>query len=185
MQEIVILKSINPEKYPDLKIKCKVIENNEISHYIKKVPDFQKIYAKKKSPVEVRRGVQGEIIKTILKVNIKGRQYILMEEEKIVQDGDMVITNVYSSSKEKYVNSKDQFIKNYDGLNRNPDGTCNAIPEILQLVEVDENLIIITNEGNRAICLKGSYIVVNNETLNDYNTLEREAKRLTYEEVEN
>ena len=51
------------------------------------------------------------------------------------------------------------------------------------LTQVDENVIIVTACGSKAICLKGGYIVTYNAEENDYNTLEKGAFDSTYTKV--
>ena len=48
------------------------------------------------------------------------------------------------------------------------------------LSQVDENVIIVTAWGSKALCLKGGYIVTYNAEENDYNTLEKGAFESTY-----
>ena len=38
----VVLRSCNPEEYPDLEITCRVIENGEIGEYVSQIPDEKK-----------------------------------------------------------------------------------------------------------------------------------------------
>lgn len=49
-----------------------------------------------------------------------------------------------------------------------------------ELTQVDENVMITTAWGSKAVCLKGSYIVTYNVLENDYNTLEQGAFNSTY-----
>ena len=39
MKEKIILKSTNPELYPDLEIECIVLQNNEIGAYLDTIPE--------------------------------------------------------------------------------------------------------------------------------------------------
>ena len=48
------------------------------------------------------------------------------------------------------------------------------------LTQLDENVIIITAWGSKAVGLKGWYIVTYNAEQNDYNVLDEEACTYTY-----
>ncbi len=188
MTEKVILKSAHPEEYGDLEIECRIIPNEEIGAYLATISEDKKHVAYKKGKVSARLGKVGEVIHTVLKTTIEGREYILSEEtatvsERPQEDGtlmpDVVVTNTSSTSNEEYVVKAAKFAKMYykDGEEYVPE----AEPRLL--TEVPENLIIITSWGAKAVCLKGSFIVTYNASTNDYNTLERGAYLSTYAKV--
>ena len=53
----VVLKSPNPELYPDRVIKCRVIKRGEIQKYIdENIPETDKCVGCKSEPVEARPG---------------------------------------------------------------------------------------------------------------------------------
>lgn len=188
MKEKVILKSAHPEEYGDLEIVCRVISNDQIGAYLQTISDDKKHLAYKNGKVDARLGKVGEVVSTVLKVTIDGREYILSEEKTTVQerpqkDGtvmpDVVVKNISSTSNEEYVVKASNFAVMYyfDGEHYVPE--C----EPRLLTEVPEDLIIITAWGAKAICLKGSFIVTYNANANDYNTLERGAYLQTYQEI--
>lgn len=191
MKEKIILKSTNPELYPDLEIESRVLQNNEIGAYLDTIPEERKFYASKHAKVRVRLGEKGELIKTVLKTTIDGREYILHEEEAtvkerdyeqltgdIIKKNDVVVTNIESTSNEEYVVRFDKFLNTYD-IGENPDEYY-PVQDWRLLSQVDENVIIVTAWGSKAICLKGGYIVTYNAEENDYNTLEKGAFESTY-----
>jgi len=191
MKEKVVLKSTNPGLYPNLEIECRVLQNDEIGAYLDTIPEERKFYATKHAKVKARLGEKGEVIKTILKTKIDGKEYILHEEETTVKERDyeqltgvmtkktdVVVTNIESTSNEEYVVRFDKFLNTYD-IGANPDEYY-PTEDWRLLSQVDENLIIMTAWGDPAICLKGSYIVTYNAEENDYNALEEEACRKTY-----
>jgi len=191
MKEKIILKSTNPELYPDLEIECRVLQNNEIGAYLDTIPEERKFYASKHAKVRVRLGKKGELIKTVLKTTIDGREYILYEEEATVKERDyeqltggmtkktdVVVTNIESTSNEEYVVRFDKFLNTYD-IGENPNEYY-PVQDWRLLSQVDENVIIVTAWGSKAICLKGGYIVTYNAEENDYNTLEKGAFESTY-----
>ena len=179
----VILKSCNPEEYPNLEIVCRVLNNDEIGKYLETIPSSKKVLGTKVAPVTARVGVAGEKIDTVLKTVVDGKEYILGEESGEVKDReghpDIVVTNISSNSKESYIVKASKFATTYE---QGEEGTFIPVADPRILTEVPENLIIITAWGSEAICLSGSYIVTYNAEENDYNTLERGAKESTYEE---
>lgn len=191
MKEKIILKSTNPDLYPDLEIECRVLQNNEIGAYLDTIPEERKFYASKHAKVRVRLGEKGELIKTVLKTTIDGREYILYEEETTVKErdyeqltgvmtkkNDVVVTNIESTSNEEYVVRFDKFLNTYD-IGENPNEYY-PVQDWRLLSQVDENVIIVTAWGSKALCLKGGYIVTYNAEENDYNTLEKGAFESTY-----
>lgn len=195
MKETIILKSISPEIYPDLEIECLVINNDQITNYVTTIPEERKIVASKTAKVKARRGNPGEIIQTVLKVNVNGYEYILQEETtevklRDINDGsqktDIVVKNINSTSNEEYVVKYVKFIEMYTSACTSGACHCGALAcytpndEPRQLAQVDENIIILTAWGSKAICLAGSYIVTYNAEENDYNTLEKGAFESTY-----
>lgn len=188
MKEKIILKSAHPEEYGDLELVCRVIPNEEIGAFLSTISPEKKHMAYKKGKVSARLGKVGEVIHTVLKTTIDGKEYILSEEtatvkERPQEDGqlmpDVVITNTSSTSNEEYVVAASKFARMYyqDGEEYVPE--C----EPRLLTEVPEDVIIITSWGAKAICLKGSFIVTYNAATNDYNTLERGAYLSTYERL--
>ena len=189
MTERVILKSAHPEEYGDLEIECRVIPNAEIGAYLATISEDKKHVASKKGKVSARRGTPGEVVHTVLKTIVDGREYILSEETATVGVrpdefgdivSDIVVTNISSTSNEEYVVKAINFAQMYyqDG----PFYVPESEPRVL--TEVPENVIIITSWGAKAICLKGSFIVTYNAANNDYNTLERGAYLSTYVPVD-
>lgn len=77
-----------------------------------------------------------------------------------------------------YVVRYDKFLNTYDIGDAPSEYYPKADWRLLS--EVDENLIIVTAWGAKAVCLKGSYIVTYNALENDYNTLEKGAFESTY-----
>lgn len=202
MKEKVILKSANPEQYGDLVIECKVIANDKIGEYLESIPEERKITAYKTGKVVAREGVVGEEVITVLTTVVDGKEYILSEETgtvkqrqiemktkdeqgneniEVITAVDKVITNISSTSNEQYIVKPDKFNKTYifSGLT---DKGVEYVPayDSRVLTQVDENVIIVTSWGAKAVCLKGSYIVTYDSTTNDYNTIEQGAFNSTY-----
>ena len=153
-----------------------------IREYLKNIPEEKKFYAYKNGAVQARNGVPGEVVKTTLKTEVEGKEYILSEETNTVQERengvDVVVTNVSSTSNEEYVVKRDKFVKTYVSNN---DGTeCVPVYDSRLLTQVDENVIIMTAWGSEAVCLAGGYIVTYSAEDNDYNTLEKGAFDSTY-----
>ena len=208
MKEKVILKSAHPEDYPDLVVECRVIPNDKIGEYLESIPEERKFYAHKNAPVQARRGIVGELIKTVLKTVVDGKEYILGEEENTVKERtytkktnmsngevveekitspDMVVTNYHSTSNEQYVVKHQKFMDTYTyEYNHSMGLSPKFVPKYDSrlLTQVDENLIIMTSWGAPAVCLAGSYIVTYNAASNDYNTIEQGAFESTYEKEE-
>lgn len=189
MKEKIILKSVHPEVYGNLEIECRVIENDKIGEYLETIPEEKKFVAYKNGEVKARKGIEGEVIKTVLKTEIDGKEYILNEEEGKVNvrtyenDGfeitapDVVVTNVSSTSNEQYIVKHQKFMQTYE-IGENDSWVPEYDPRVL--TQIDENVIIVTAWGSKAVCLKGGFIVTYNASENDYNTLEKGAFDSTY-----
>lgn len=184
MKEKVILKSLHPELYPDLVIECRVIPNDEIGAYLSTISDEHKCVAYKTGVVTAREGIEGEEIHTRLVTTIDGKEYILQEESNTVavRNGqpDIVVTNVSSTSNEQYVVKRSKFDTTYEIGEEQ--GKIVYVPtyDPRVLTQVDEDVMIETTWGAKALCLRGSYIVTYNAEANDYNTLEQGAFNSTY-----
>lgn len=173
MKEKIVLKSLYPEQYGDLVIECKVIENDKIGEYLDNIPEDKKFTAYKSGMVLARTGIVGEKIKTVLKTTIDGKQYILSEEEGTVKERpyskkmlvagnieeypasapDYVITNISSTSNEEYITKAQQVERTYELVTKTENGDILLPkPELRTLTEVDENVIIITAWGSKAVC---------------------------------
>lgn len=198
MKENVVLKSANPAQYGDLVIECRVIRNCEITEYLTNIPETRKFVAYKSGKILARKGNVGERVKTVLITNVDGRDYVLSEEEGTVKkrtyqsngeeisEADYVVTNVSSTSNEEYIVPAAKIDPTspkttYDIVETNG-GTLTCIPKYdpRVLTEVDENVIIETAWGSKAVCLKGGFIVTYDADTNDYNVLERGAFESTY-----
>lgn len=202
MREKIILKSTNPEQYGDLIVECKVIENDKIGAYLDTIPEERKFIGYKTGMVLARQGKVDEQVKTVLKTIVDGKEYILFEEKGTVKERsyskkilvagnideysvtvpDYVITNIDSTSNEQYITKAEQVEKTYDVLAQCEQGMLLLQPKYdpRVLTQMEENVIIITAWGAKAVCLKGSYIVTYNAEANDYNTLEKGAFESTY-----
>ena len=198
-KEKIILKSANPNLYPDLEVECKVIENSEINDYLARIPNERKVVGYKTGEVLARTGIKGEEIHTTLKTVVDGKEYILSEEDAIVKERpytetenalDVVIKNVSSTSNEEYVVKRSKFDSTYElaysdsTFEIDSDGEvyvrCIPTYDPRVLTQVDENIIITTAWGSHAVCLAGSYIVTYNAEENDFNVLEQGAFNSTY-----
>lgn len=185
MMKEVVLKSCRPEEYGDEVVTCKVIENADIAAYIATIPEEKKVMATKVAPVAARWGEVGETIHTVLLTKRNEKTYILSEEDGTVGEReiegemypDIVVTNINSTSNEEYIVKSTKFGEMYTP---NGDGTYTPDPAERELVQVNEDIIIMTAWGSPAVCLKGSYIVVYNAEENDFNTLEQGAMKSTY-----
>lgn len=199
MKQKIILKSVNPIEYPDLEVECKVIENDKIGDYLATISDENKFYAHKSSKVTACRGNVGEKVKTVLTTVIDGKEYILHEEENTVkenfieqEDGsvvkaaDIIVTNIESNSRERYIVKAKKFASSYEASCSCTSCHCGSgikyvpVYDSRLLAKVDENVIIMTSWGEPAVCLKGSYIVTYDAESNDYNTIESGAFNSTY-----
>ena len=185
MMKEIVLKSCRPEEYGDEVVTCRVIENADINAYLATIPEEKRVRATKVAPVEAKPGKVGEVIHTVLLTERDGKVYILSEEDNTVRQrevegqmcSDMIITNIHSTSNERYVVKADKFLRMYVP---NEDGTFTPQPDERELVQVDEDIIIKTSWGSDAVCLKGSYIVIYNAEENDFNTIEQGAMKSTY-----
>lgn len=185
MMKEIVLKSAKPEEYGDEVVTCRVIERADINAYLAAIPEERKICATKVAPVEAKPGQVGEEVHTVLLTERNGKTYILSEEDNVVRQrevegqmcNDIIVTNVNSTSNERYVVKADKFLRMYVP---NEDGTFTPQPEERELVQVDEDIIIKTSWGSDAVCLKGSYIVIYNAEENDFNTIEQGAMKSTY-----
>ena len=108
----------------------------------------------------------------------------MSEEENIVKirDGvfNLVVTNINSTSNERYIVKGDQFSKTYVPTG---DGLYTPAFEPRTIARVNENVLIMTTWGAPALCLAWSYIVTYDADINDYNTLEQSAYESTYAPV--
>ena len=188
MKEKIILKSANPAEYGDLEIECKVIQNEEIGAYLSTVPESRSCIAYKSGHVHARKGIPGEVITTTIYVTVDGRKYILTEETTTVKERegqvDWVVTNTSSTSNEQYVVKSTKMASSYQmasGATTNEYG-IEFVPSYdpRVLTQIDENVIIITAWGSKAVGLKGGYIVTYSVEQNDYNVLDEEACTYTY-----
>ncbi len=182
----VVLKSANPEQYPDRVVKCRVIKREDIGNYIDNIPEEDKCVGCKSESVEARIGQVGEKVLTTLKTTYDGKDYILSEVENEVketemEDGtkqpDMIVTNVHSTSNEEYIVRANKFPKMYSA---NADGTFTPAPEPRQVAKLSENIVIETSWGEMAVGLNGSYIVTYDAERQSYNTIEKGAFESTY-----
>lgn len=182
----ITLKSANPELYPDLVVKCRVIKREEIGDYIAQIPEEDKSIGYKSQPVEARTGEIGEKVNTTLLTTYEGKEYIMSEvdnevKETEMEDGtkqpDIIVTNVHSISNEQYIVRANKFPKMYTA---NMDGTFTPVPEPRSVAKLSENVVIETSWGEMAVGLEGSYIVTYNAETNSYNTIEKGAFESTY-----
>ncbi len=183
----VVLKSPNPELYPDRVIKCRVIKRGEIQKYIdENIPETDKCVGCKSEPVEARPGTVGEEIITTLKTVYEGKEYILSETKNDVRETDMgdgskspdiVVTNTHSTSNEQYIVRANKFPKMY---NANMDGTFSPVPDPRAVAKLSEDVVIETSWGEMAVGLNGSYIVTYDKERQSYNTIEKGAFESTY-----
>lgn len=194
MKEKIILKSLHPEEYGDLEVECRVIENDKIGEYLDSLPESQKFIAYKTGQVMARKGILGEKVKTVLKTIVDGKEYILHEEDGIVKERtytiggkettglDFVVTNIFSTSNEEYIVKAEKLASTYEYVG--PFGQEGLILtpayDPRAFAQVNENVIILTAWGSKAVCLAGSYIVTYNALENDYNTVEKDAFAFTY-----
>lgn len=197
MKEKIVLKSANKEEYGDLVIECKVIPNDKIGEYLQSIPEERKFKAYKSGEVIIREGNVGEKIKTTLTTIVDGREYILSEEEGEVKErivtiegkevllSDCVVTNISSTSNEEYIVKRSKVDSTYEFLTQTDYGYV-FLPkyDLRELTQVDENIIIVTAWGSKAVCLKGGYIVTYNALENDYNVIEKGAFDSTYTKEE-
>ena len=193
MKEKIILKSTNPKEYGDLVIECRVIPNDQIGSYLAGISDDKKFVACKTGKVRAQVGMPGEKVMTTLKTVVDGKEYIISEEEGTVKERevevngekkqmpDVVVTNISSTSNEKYVVNYPKFLKTYEPTEE--EGVFTPAYDARVLTQIDENVIIVTAWGSKALCLAGSYIVTYDESINDYNTLEKGAYDSTYTKV--
>ena len=188
----IVLKSCNPEEYPDEVVSCRLIKNGDINAYLQTIPEERKVVATKVAPVEIRKGEVGEVVHTVLYTERNGRRYILSEETATVGeravpqlDGmvcpDAVVINTNSTSNEAYVVKANKVLSLYEYSEQ--EKAWIPTREERQLCQVDEDVVIETAWGSEAVCLKGSYIVVYDTSQNDFNTLEKGAKDSTYVDV--
>lgn len=192
MKEKIVLKSMHPELYGDLEVECTVIENDKIGEYLANIPEERKFIGYKNASVSARKGIPGEVVKTTLKTIVDGKEYILSEEENIVKirpykkDGkeinepDVVVTNIDSTSNEVYVVKHQKFVETYDIVAESTEPRFSPVCDPRVLTQVEENIIIITAWGSKAVCLKGGYIVTYDVESNDYNAIEKGAVDSTY-----
>ena len=188
MEKKVVLKSIKPEEYGDEVVTCRVIENEDVAAYVATIPEERKVRATKVAPVVAEAGQVGEVVHTVLLTERDGKVYILSEEDNTVGEreidgemySDMIVTNIHSTSNERYVVKANKFVQMYTP---NEDGTFSPVPDERELVQVDEDIIVKTAWGSEAVCLKGSYIVIYSLEDNDVNTVEQGAKKSTYVDV--
>ena len=170
----VVLKSLNPEEYPSISCTCKVIPYDMLGDYISKLRK-KRIKVEKKSAVIARKGIVGEEVKTRLLTKIAGRDYITHEKTTIVGEKDMVVENRLSNSKETMVMPSDEFYDTYylnsisvDFNNDNAYSVCRPFIEEEEAIEIDEDIVIIMEDGSEMICLDGSFIVIRDEEKGEY-----------------
>lgn len=197
MKEKIILKSANPEQYGDIEIECRVIQNDEIGSYLESIPEERKFYAYKSAAVVAMPGVPGEKVSTVLKTVVDGKEYILSEEENYVKERtyskvcngkteevtepDYIVTNINSTSNERYIVKAERMETTYDLVGASTmGGIYTPKYDSRLLTQVLENVIIVTSWGAKAVCLKGGYIVTYNASNNDYNVIEQGAFNSTY-----
>ena len=183
----VILKSPNPELYPDRIIKCRVIKRENIQDYIdSNIPEEDKCVGCKSEPVEARVGTVGEEVVTTLKTVYEGKEYILSETTNTVRETDMgdgtkrpdiIVTNTHSTSNEEYIVRANKFPKMYTA---NMDETFSPVPDPRAVAKLSEDVVIETSWGEMAVGLKGSYIVTYDAERQSYNTIEKGAFDSTY-----
>lgn len=180
--DYVLLKSLDEDTYKDIVVSCEFLDKDALKAYIRNSKDTY--IGKKVAPVKVRKGKKGEEIKTRLLTDYNDRNYILHEEVNYVrlkktESGELVCDyiakNINSLSKEEYIidpNYLSKMIKLDDNTYAYED-----IPR--KLVRVDKNISFMTSFGEKAVCLKDSYIVIYDD--DNYNTLEKTAAEYTYE----
>lgn len=182
----ITLKSANPELYPDLVVRCRVIKRDEIGDYVAGIPEEDKCVGFKNEPVEARIGEVGEEVTTTLLTTYEGMDYIMSEVQNKVgetemEDGsvqpDVIVTNVHSTSNEEYIVRANKFPKMYSA---NVDGTFSPIPEPRAVARLSEDVVVETSWGELAVGLKGSYIVTYDAEGQSYNTIEKGAFESTY-----
>ena len=180
--DYVLLKSLDEDTYKDIIVSCEFLDKDALREYIKKSKDVY--IGKKVAPVKIRKGKKGEIVKTRLLTNYNDRNYILHEEENYVklkklESGelccDYIAKNISSLSQEEYIIDPN-FLKDMIKLDNNM-YSYKDTPR--KLIKADKNISFMTSFGEKAICLKDSYIVIYDDDV--FNTLEKTAADYTYE----
>ena len=194
MKEKIILKSLNPNEYPDLIVECKVIKNSEIREYIADISEEKKFSAYKSAKITARIGKLGEKIVTKVKTIINNKEYILSELTSTVKEEEIktsqgivkrigfVVKNINSTSSEEYIVKPSTFIKSY--ILDQETKTYTPVYDLREFAQVDENIIFETSWGEYVVCLAGSYLVTYNAEENDYNAVEKSAFEKTYTQVD-
>ena len=180
--DYVLLKSLDEDTYKDIVVSCEFLDKDALKAYIRNSKDIY--IGKKVAPVKVRKGKKGEEIKTRLLTDYNDRNYILHEEVNYVrlkktESGELVCDyiakNINSLSKEEYIIDPNYLSK----MIKLDDNTYAYEDTPRKLVRVDKNISFMTSFGEKAVCLKDSYIVIYDD--DNYNTLEKTAAEYTYE----
>ena len=150
--DYVLLKSLDEDTYKDIIVSCEFLDKDALKDYIKNSKDVY--IGKKVAPVKIRKGKKGEIVKTRLLTSYN---------------------DISSLSQEEYIIDPN-FLKEMIKLDNNM-YSYKDTPR--KLIKADKNISFMTSFGEKAVCLKDSYIVIYDDDV--FNTLEKTAADYTYE----
>lgn len=172
------LSSLDKNKYPDLEIECKVI--NDIGAYARQLIDNGATvhYAQKTSSVKARVGNLGEEVDTRPRVRRQDKVYVIGETKgKVKVEGSVIVTN---PDGEEYIIKPDKFANKYSATDEK--GVFKPIASPIKYIVVDDDITFTAPWGEKMYCTKGGVLNVSN--LDDIYAIQNEPFSKTYSEVE-
>jgi hypothetical protein len=145
------LTSLNPEKYPDLEVEFKTID--DIKSYAEKIVNKSSVqFAQKTALVKARLGVLNEEVDTRARVIYNNLLYLIDEtKSKVTIDNAMVVTN---PDGEEYIIKQDKFIKRYRSTEKKD--IYLPIADTIKYIIINENIVFEAPWGKNMFAVKGA-----------------------------
>lgn len=176
------LTSLNPQKYPDIEIKFRVIDDMKafVNYHFDQLEikgEFPK-KAKKTVPVEAKKGFIGEEVDTRPRVERDGNIYVIGEtKSKVTIEGSMIVKN---PDGEEYIVKPEAFAKKYKKTAQK--GVYSPIAEPILYIVSEEDIVFTAPWGEEMFAVKGAVLNISN--LDKIYAIQNEAFKKTYAPVQ-
>ncbi len=181
--KILKLTSLDAEKYPDIKVECKMV--NDIQAYAEAFITYQKERgvnvktAKKTALVSARVGEIGEEVDTRPRVSRDDKIYVIGETKgKVKVEGSMIVKN---PDGEEYIVKPDKFASKYKETET--PGVYASTDKPIKYIELTEDICFMAPWGEMMFGLKGACLNVTNIAEGDVYAIQNEAFDKTYTDV--
>lgn len=157
--KIIELESLNPEDYPNLKLRFKVFDSEKLAAYVNLLPSSNYVFGIDESDYEADVGMSNEIVDLSQKVYYKGNIYRLSQKQTQIEkynddeieNAQIVVTRKNDILGNKQVYDSSDFLKYFE-LNYDTD-YFNSTEEEKVFIRIDDDIVC-----DGVIILAGSYI---------------------------